>query len=390
MDGKQIKVFLIEDNPGDARLIKEILSEEKRIQFSLEHADRVSEGIKRIKKGGIDIILLDLSLPDSDGIDTFISIYAQATQVPIVVLSGLTDESLAMKAVQDGAQDYLIKGKVDRSILIRALRYAIERKNAELMMKSLQGKLAEANKMAAMGTLTGGVAHKINNPLTVIIGNTDLIKDMLAREGASLDIERLKKMIDRLDNASMYIKRTVEDLMIFTRDYKVEFSSVDITKLIKDVLACKDLNMENIKVEEDSALDLPMVMGNPITLNQAFLSIISNAVDAMAKGGVLKAAASKKTDSEGAEFIEVSFADTGHGISKEKLCKVFDPFFSTKDMGTGMGLSIARRIIEAHDNGSIRVESRACEGLSGAGGDEDEKENTGTTVIVRLPVVQVP
>src|SRR5690349_17341493 len=108
-----IRILLIEDNPGDARLIRELLKDAKVRQFSLVHADRLSIGVQRFIEGGIDAILLDLSLPDSQGLDTLATMYPQAPTVPILVLTGLDNEAVGLEAVQHGAQDYLVKGQID-------------------------------------------------------------------------------------------------------------------------------------------------------------------------------------------------------------------------------------------------------------------------------------
>ena len=126
-----IRVLLIEDNPGDARLIREILARARGTQFELERVERLSEGLERLTAGGFQAILLDLTLPDSTGLDTFFRVRAQAPHIPITVLSGYDDEVVAIRAVREGAQDYLVKGQVDRNLLVRALRYAIERKRSE-------------------------------------------------------------------------------------------------------------------------------------------------------------------------------------------------------------------------------------------------------------------
>jgi len=132
MTDKPIKVLLVEDNPGDARLIEELLSEVRGTTFDFVCVDRLATGLARLAAGGIDLTLLDLGLPDSSGLDTFISAYAQSPQVPIIVLSGLDDEALAVDSVRRGAQDYMVKGQVDSNLLGRAMHYAIERKHASL------------------------------------------------------------------------------------------------------------------------------------------------------------------------------------------------------------------------------------------------------------------
>jgi PAS domain S-box-containing protein len=131
MNDKTIRILLIEDNPGDVRLIREMLAEAKYITFDLECVDRLSTGLERYARGDIDLILLDLGLPDSQGLDTFAKINAQVSGVPIIVLTASEDDVWATKAVQEGAQDYLVKGKADNILLVRTIRYAIEHKKAE-------------------------------------------------------------------------------------------------------------------------------------------------------------------------------------------------------------------------------------------------------------------
>ncbi len=128
---KPIEILLIEDNPGDARLIKEYLSDDKNLTFNLQMCERLVPGIEIVESENIDVVLLDLKLPDSEGLNTFQKVFAAAPHVPIIVLSGLDDENTAIKAVQMGAQDYLVKDKVEGELLVRAIKYAIERKRAE-------------------------------------------------------------------------------------------------------------------------------------------------------------------------------------------------------------------------------------------------------------------
>ena len=131
IDNERLKVLLIEDNLPDARLMQEFLAEVPDAPFSLQFAESLAEGLKRLREGDIRLVLLDLTLPDSFGLDTFAEVHKASPAVPIIVLSGRDDESLAIKTVHEGAQDYLVKGQVDGRLLVRAMRYAIERKRAE-------------------------------------------------------------------------------------------------------------------------------------------------------------------------------------------------------------------------------------------------------------------
>lgn len=141
---ERIRALLIEDNPGDARLIELMLAEADGDVFEVRHAGRLEEGLKMLG-GGIDVVLSDLSLPDSHGLDTFLRLHARAPHVPIIVLSGLNDTAMALRAVHLGAQDYLIKGEVNGQLLSRAMRYAIERKRMSEQLQRYAGELREKN-----------------------------------------------------------------------------------------------------------------------------------------------------------------------------------------------------------------------------------------------------
>jgi serine phosphatase RsbU (regulator of sigma subunit) len=126
-----INVLLVEDNLGDARLLQELLAESPDCPIRLRRVERLADGLEQARAGGIDLVLLDLSLPDSSGLETFERLNRAAPKMPIIVLSGLDDEELSLTAVREGAQDYLVKGQVDCRLLVRAVRYAIERKRIE-------------------------------------------------------------------------------------------------------------------------------------------------------------------------------------------------------------------------------------------------------------------
>ncbi len=132
---KPITILLLEDNPGDARLLREYLREETPDQYQIKHSKKLNTGLNRLAKEKPDIILLDLDLPDCQGLDTFTQLQTEAPDVPIVILTGLSDSDQAIKAVQAGAQDYLVKGEVNNELLVRAIQYAIERKQAETALR---------------------------------------------------------------------------------------------------------------------------------------------------------------------------------------------------------------------------------------------------------------
>jgi len=208
MNGELIHVLLVEDNFGDALLVREALEASGR--FALTHADRLAAGLLAIRRGGIDAMLLDLSLPDSSGLDTVRAIRDASTHLPIVVLSALDDEETAVDAVTEGAQDYLVKGRMTPDLLARALRYAVHRKRLEEDLRRCNAQLAE---LAATDELTGlpntrrlhqslptlySLAARTQRPLSMIMLDVDRFKayndefghpagdEVLRRVGATL------------------------------------------------------------------------------------------------------------------------------------------------------------------------------------------------------------
>jgi len=156
MESEKIEVLLIEDNPGDARLIQEMLVEAGEAWFQVEYADRLSRGLEHLKNGGVDVVLLDLGLPDGQGFDAFEKVQAQSPAVPVVVLTGFDDETLAVEAMRHGAQDYLVKGDVDSKVLYRAVRYSVERNRA------VEDAKRYSKRVEALYAVAQAVSHSLN------------------------------------------------------------------------------------------------------------------------------------------------------------------------------------------------------------------------------------
>ncbi len=183
---KLTKILLIEDNPGDARLITEYLSPAGDTSFNVIVAESLARGKNLLDEEAFDAVLLDLHLPDSDGLETFDRLHRHAQFVPVIVLTGLDREDVGIAAVKRGAQDYLFKGVADRSMLIRSIRYAIERadlesqilrsnqaleERVEIRTQELQAareRASRSERLATIGQLSGGIAHDLRNPLGAI------------------------------------------------------------------------------------------------------------------------------------------------------------------------------------------------------------------------------
>ncbi|KJR41009.1 response regulator receiver sensor signal transduction histidine kinase [Candidatus Magnetoovum chiemensis] len=194
---REINILVIEDNAPDVALLRIALSKSTSVAITLTVAEMLSIGLKYLESRRYDVILLDLGLPDSKGIDTFKRIYQKVRDVPIVVLSGLDDEELAIKSVHEGAQDYLVKGELSYNLLIRSIRYAIERKRAEenlLLLKKQQQRVRELEKernelqlnykcylTVAQNDVNAGGAVSVFDDREIFSKFKDLYKDLLVK-----------------------------------------------------------------------------------------------------------------------------------------------------------------------------------------------------------------
>ncbi len=249
------------------------------------------------------------------------------------------------------------------------LASAINHMTHELVRR--QQLLVQSHRLQAMGTLTAGVAHELNNP----INNLMLSAAALQEDYADLDdAERMDIAADLVRECER-ARDIVRNLLDFARESDVELTPLDVEQLVGDTLqlASNHVKLANVKVQGEVEENVPPVYGDRHQLTQVFLNLVLNALDAMPDGGVLTITLEKSADRS---FVHVRFADTGIGIPEQQLGKIFDPFFSTKKQarGTGLGLSVSLGIIEQH-GGDIRVESEV---------------GSGTTFTVSLPVAHVP
>jgi two-component system NtrC family sensor kinase len=222
--------------------------------------------------------------------------------------------------------------------------------------RRLQQEAIQQEKMAAIGLLAGGIAHEINNPLGGILAFTQL----LMRDAK--DNDALLRDLKEIECAAVRCKKIVSDLLDYSRVSKEkEKCLLDVNSLLEKVLPfiSGDIKSLNIELVFDKAKKIPQILGNPDRIQQIFLNLLTNACHAMPKGGVL----TLKTAADDNKGVVVSVSDTGIGISRDDLNKIFEPFYTTKEAskGTGLGLSIAYRIVKEH-NGTIDVESELGQG----------------------------
>lgn len=243
----------------------------------------------------------------------------------------------------------------------KSLERMVEERTREL--RDTQAQLIHSAKMATIGQIGAGVAHEINNPLTSILGYTQLLSSKLDKIPLEPEIFKMfNNYLDKIEKESLRCKGIVEKLLSFSRKPSEGLELFHVNKIIEDTLSLlrNQLTVNNIQVITDFYQELPPVKGIPNQIQQVFVNIIVNAKDAMPEGGILKISTSLEKD-----MVKISFSDTGHGIPQENLQRIFEPFFTTKSnkKSVGLGLAISFNIIREH-GGEIKVESEVGKGTT--------------------------
>lgn len=359
-----VKILLLEDNDADARLIFEYLKEPGFLPFELKRVTHLSEALQKIAEERCDVILSDLDLVDSRGLDTLWAVVQASPQVPVVVLTGFDDEKLGIDALQKGAQDYLVKGKIQSDVLIRSIRYAVERKKKEVLSAQLE--LEKTKRLSDIGVLAATVAHELRNPLATI----NMAAYNIRRKSKNADLEKHLASIDLKVAESNQI---INNLLSYSRIKTPNYDDIKIFELIEECLAAATEIHRQKKVSFVRKIDGVKgitIRADIIQLKEVINNLLNNACDAFGPQGGMVEILSVSQDG----FIHIVVKDNGHGIDKENMNKVFDPFFTTKANGTGLGLSVCQQIVHIH-NGSIALES---------------EPGHGTAVTVRLPAKASP
>jgi len=355
MTGQRIKVLLIEDNASDARLIQESLAGATDDPFELETADTLATGLQRLSAGGVDAILLDLALPDSFGFETFIRAKAQALGVAIIVLTGLDDETLALKLVQGGAQDFVTKVDVSGNNLTRAILYAIERERLEREFRKLNeelerrirdrtSELEAANK--ELEAFSYSVSHDLRAPLTHLHGFSSLLLDNHAEH---LD-EQGKRYLRNIKDGATRMSALVDDLLRLAEVSRqgLRFQEISLNSLVEEVL--KEFKNETCGRQIEWRVgSLPLVKCDHGLMRQVLINLLSNAIKYTRKREDTVIEISHKII-DGKQAIMVR--DNGVGFDMKYADRLFAPFqrlHNEKDFeGTGVGLATVQRIIHKH------------------------------------------
>lgn len=378
-----IKVLLIEDNSAEARFLQEILKGSKLKGFSLVQAKRLAEALDRLQQENFDVILLDLGLPDSQGLSSLACLREKASQLPIVVLTNTNDDELALEALRQGAQDYLFKRQINLDRLVSSLCYAIERKQNseglrevnELLTKRVEEQNAELVKVQKLYQLKSDFvamfSHDFRNPMNTILLSAGLLetsKDQLTKKQELYCWQQIRLAIKNMD-------RLLSEVLLLGKSEsgKLQYhpAPLDLERFCHQLLqSLQILTGETHQLVFTSQGQFEEWLWDESLLEHILNNLLINAIKYSPQGSEVRLELVAQP-----EKVTFRVCDRGIGIPESDRNYLFQPFYRATNVnkitGTGLGLVIVKRCVEVH-GGQIAVESEIGEG---------------TTFIITLPAI---
>ena len=362
MKAKPLQVLLVEDNAGDVRLLREMFGKEKPDSFELTHLLLMSEAEIHLAQGGVDIVLLDMGLPDGHGLDTVRRAHAAAPDVPMIVLTGLDDEALAAEAMKEGAQDYLIKGQIENRALPRALRHAIERHRMQT-----ETDLIRSQQMQFKDEFLSHVSHELRSPLSAIRQFVTILLDRLAGElnleqGQYLEIvlRNVKQLQSMISDLFEVTGVQAGKLRIDLQCASVSDAVVYAVNTLQEAATAKGITLSTVM-----ECQLPSVCADPTRIRQILVILLDNAIKFTPANGVVKIQA--RIYEEDSSHLILEVVDSGCGISPDMTERVFERLFqasgpaSAGRKGLGLGLYICKDLV-SRQGGQIWAKSAPGQG----------------------------
>lgn len=376
-------ILLIEDNPGDARLFAELLREIEDLsdKYQIFFAERIADALKILSgEDHIDIVVSDMSLPDSRGIDTLLSISSAAPEIPVIFMTGTNDEALAVTAINAGAQDYLMKGKFDAELLSRSLKYATERKKFQNDMRRVleneeiskqRIKLLDEQKRQLItlnktkDEFISIASHQLRTPASAVKQYIGMVLQGMAGEVEGRQQELLQKAYDSNDRQLNVINELLKTAQLDSPKPKLNLSKINMHELFDDCVSdlSPAIELKHLLVENLIGTEVT-VIGDTQELKLVVTNLIENAVKYTPS--YKKVSASSHLTKK---YVDIVVTDQGVGITEANQKRIFEKFtridneLSDTVKGTGLGLYWAKKIMKLH-NGSLRVKSELGKGSS--------------------------
>jgi len=356
-----IRLLLVDDEADFRRAIARRLT--KRGITPAEAATG-EECLRLLAEQPMDVVVLDVKMPGMNGIEVLGRIKEKYPETEVILLTGHATTPDGVAGIKSGAFDYLTK-PIELEQLVSKIHQAhdkilraAEKKREAAYRARMEQQMIATERLASLGTLATGVAHEINNPLAIIKESAGWMR-LILKNPQMTDIPRredLEKAIGKIENAIERARRITHQLLGSVQRQEAAVVEVHLPSLVAETLELlhREIANRNVSVQREIAPEAETIWSDPYQLRQVLINLLSNAVQASADGGRIDV----RLQAHG-EGVALEIADTGKGIPKENLNKIFEPFFSTKPPGegTGLGLFVTRGIVEKL-GGRITVESR--------------------------------
>lgn len=393
----RLRILCFEYSEGDFVLLREYLrSADFKVSPELVRAETMSAAKDVLRgaseNGTFDVVLLDLSLPDSSGAESLVALQELTPTTPIIILSDNADRDVALRIVKEGALECLSKDSLNAELLTRSILYAVERQRSQTEMVELnnrlkkatedlmtaQTQLIQAEKMDSLGRLAAGVAHEVKNPLGTLQMGVSYFERRTEKMG-----EGSKAMISHMQDAIARADRIICGMLDFSRSDNLSLEVKGINEVLEGAIEKMQhlIVRANLDLVKDLAAGSPKVRVDQSKMEQVLINLILNAVQAMSENATGEdgrhrtleissylAEVDEINRDEGIRHSErirardsvvvAEVRDYGLGIPEEKLNRILEPFYTTKPAGegTGLGLSVAKNIVDLH-RGVMQVEN---------------------------------
>lgn len=355
MSVNDLHILLIEDSETDRILIERLLQEALGDTCRITRTIRLDEGLQCLDDQSVDAVMLDLTLPDSVGTGACERIRDRSPETPVIVLTGIDDESTALDSLNRGAQDYLVKGRIDGRLLSRAVRYAVERKRTDVELQRAhqqierqrhEAEVAHLARLNTMGEMASGMAHELNQPLTALVGYAETA--MTGLDTGHLDESDLKHILGQVVSESQRAAEIIRRLRRLVKKREPERTDTDINDVVREVanMVAHEVELGGYRIHMKLDETIPTIQADRVQIHQVLLNLVRNGLEAMDLTPRDERQLVVKT--ELADRVCVSVSDNGAQHAPDSLQQLFEPYYSTKATGLGMGLAICRSIIESH------------------------------------------
>lgn len=361
----QLRILHLEDSENDCELIKRLLANDG-LQCEVVRRDNRDDFVHDLQRGDFDLIFADCTMPEFDGFEAMKLAKQHAPEIPFIFVSGTIGEDFAIESLRNGATDYVLKERLAR--LIPAVRRAVAEAGEKARSREMEERLHQAQRLEAVGTLAGGVAHDFNNILAIIQGHASLLHLDAERP------ERVREIASTIVHATRRGTELVGQLLAFARKSESTFTSTDINQQVRGIVSMlKEAMPRNIAFQLQLEESLPEIHADPGQLERVLVNLATNARDAMPNGGRITIFTGRMRDGEmplqtadkTESYICLRVSDNGVGMDEATRQHVFEPFFTTKGKGkgTGLGMPVVYGLIKSH-NGLIDVQSELGKGTS--------------------------